>query len=154
MVKRTYIFFLSFSICLNADLNKSPQNYLSPENIPLNKEAMIYSISANFNGMSLKSVKVDKPNIFNLSKYHTVSKKDKYALKAINKNGKEVFFVGLGNPFYIHVDHIGYEDSDVFGGYIEQEFEIAIPINKKVSHLILLKQDESGFKEIKKIEVN
>ena len=47
-----------------------------------------------------------------------------------------------------------YEDSDFFGGYIEQEFEIAIPINKKVSHLILLKQDESGFKEIKKIEVN
>ena len=36
----------------------------------------------------------------------------------------------------------------------KQEFEIAIPINKKVSHLIRLKQDESGFKEIKKIEVN
>ena len=154
MVKRTYIFFLSFSICLNADLNKSPQNYLSPENIPLNKEAMIYSISANFNGMSLKSVKVDKPNIFNLSKYHTVSKKDKYALKAINKNGKEVFFVGLGNPFYIHVDHIGYEDSDVFGGYIETELDLPISLNKKASKIILLSQNEFGFKEIKRLNLN
>jgi hypothetical protein len=46
------------------------------------------------------------------------------------------------------------KDSEFFGGYIEQEFEIAIPINREISHLILLSQDEFGLKEIKKIEVN
>ena len=30
--------------------------------------------------------------------------------------------IGIGNPFYIHADHIGYEDSDVFGGYIRSKY--------------------------------
>ena len=67
---------------------------------------------------------------------------------------KKIFLQALEILFYIHVDHIGYEDSEFFGGYIEQEFEIAIPINREISHLILLSQDEFGLKEIKKIEVN
>jgi hypothetical protein len=154
MVKIIYLLVLFSSLSLNAEINKNLNNYLSPANISLDKEAMIYSVSASFNSMSLKSIKIDKPNNYHLSKYHTISKKDKYALKALNKDGKEVFLVGIGNPFYIHVDHIGYEDSEFFGGYIEQEFEIAIPINREISHLILLSQDEFGLKEIKKIEVN
>ena len=57
-----------------------------PRTYPLNKEAMIYKVvsSHNFNGMSLKSVKVDQSQIiFNLSKYSQhVSRKDKYATKS------------------------------------------------------------------------
>ena len=104
--------------------------------------------------MSLKSIKIEKPTKLNMSKYHTLSKKDKYALRALNEDGKEVLLVGLGDPFYFHVDHIGYEDSEIFGGYIDQEFEIAIPLTIQISHLVLLLQDEFGLKEIKKIEVN
>ena len=89
-----------------------------------------------------------------MGKYHTLSKIDKYALRALNKEGKEVLLVGLGDPFYIHVDHIGYEDSDVFGGYVDQDFEIAVPLSIQISHLILHYQNEFGLKEIKKIKVN
>ena len=101
MVKKIYLLVLFSSLCLNAEINKNLNNYLSPANISLDKEAMIYSVSASFNSMSLKSIKIDKPNNYHLSKYHTISKKDKYALKALNKDGKEVFLVGIGNPFYI-----------------------------------------------------
>ena len=154
MVKNTYILILILSMCLNAELSKNPQNYLSPENISLDREAMIFSVSASFNDLSLESIKIDKPKKSNMGKYHTLSKIDKYALRALNKEGKEVLLVGLGDPFYIHVDHIGYEDSDVFGGYVDQDFEIAVPLSIQISHLILLYQNEFGLKEIKKIKVN
>tara|TARA_B100001564_G_scaffold348411_1_gene350282 strand:+ start:7180 stop:7644 length:465 start_codon:yes stop_codon:yes gene_type:complete len=154
MVKKIFILIFLLSINLDAELFKSPQNYLSPENISLDNEAMIYSVSASFNNMSLKSIKIEKPSKLNMSKYHTLSKKDKYAMRALNEDGKEVLLIGLGDPFYFHVDHIGYEDSEIFGGYIDQEFEIAIPLTIQISHLVLLSQDEFGFKEIKKIEVN
>ena len=156
MVKKTFISILLLSTFLHAHagLNKNPQNYLSPGNIPLDKEAMIYSVSASFNSISLESIKIDKPKKLSMGKYHTISKRDKYALSAQNKEGKEVFLVGLGDPFYIHVDHIGYEDADIFGGYIDQDFEIAIPLSMKISYLVLLSQNEFGFKEIKKIKVN
>ena len=58
MVKKTFISILLLSTCLHAHagLNKNPQNYLSPGNIPLDKEAMIYSVSASFNSISLESI--------------------------------------------------------------------------------------------------
>ena len=154
MVKYKYILILFLSIGLNAELIKNSENYLSPENISLDKEALIYSVSASFNNISLQSIKIENPKKSNMGKYHTLSKKDKYALSAINKEGKEILLVGLGDPFYIHVDHIGYEDSDIFGGYIDYEFEIAIPLSVEISHLVLLSQNEFGLKEIKKIKVN
>lgn len=153
ILKKTFLLSL-LSISLNADLDVNPQILMSPENTSLDKEAMIYSISASFNSMSLEAIKIDKPSKLNMSKYHTLSKRDKYALRALNKEGKEVLLVGIGDPFYIHADHIGYEDSDVFGGYIDQEFEIAIPLRIEISHLVLLSQNEFGLNEIKKIKVN
>jgi len=74
MVKKTFISILLLSTFLHAGLNKNPQNYLSPGNIPLDKEAMIYSVSASFNSISLESIKIDKP------------KKDKTTLPDIHKN--------------------------------------------------------------------
>ena len=80
MVKKIFTLILLLSLNLDAELRKSPQYYLSPENISLDNEAMIYSVSASFNNMSLKSIKIEKPSKLNISKYHTLSKKDKYAL--------------------------------------------------------------------------
>ena len=154
ILKKIFLLSLSLSISLNAELEVKPHILMSPENISLDNEAMIYKVSASFNNMSLKSIKIEKPSKLNMSKYHTLSKKDKYALRALNEDGKEVLLVGLGDPFYFHVDHIGYEDSQIFGGYIDQEFEIAIPLTIQISHLVLLSQDEFGLNEIKKIEVN
>ena len=62
--------------------------------------------------------------------------------------------MGIGNPFYIHVQHIGYEDSNVFGGYIDYDIDIRNPINVDMSYIVLVSQDEFGLKEIKKIKIN
>ena len=62
-------------------------------------------------------------------------------------------FVGLGDPFTIHIDHIGYEDEMVFQGNVSQDFEIALPVTSNAEYFVLLSQDEFGFKEIKKIKV-
>ncbi len=72
----------------------------------------------------------------------------------LNEKGKQVLILGLGNPFYIHADHIGYEHSHDFGGNIEQNLEIAVPLNINASNLLLLSQDEFGFKEVARIKIN
>ena len=144
------IFFLN----LSADLEKTSINLISPENISLNKDAKIYEISASFNNMILKSSKIAKPSKKFLQKFSTISKKDRYAIQVLDNKGKQVLILGIGNPFYIHADHIGYEQSHDFGGYIDQNFEIAIPLNINASNLLLLSQDEFGFKEVARIKIN
>ena len=59
----------------------------------------------------------------------------------------------LGDPFTMHIDHIGYENETVFQADIPQNFDIAMPITTNAAYFVLLSQDEFGFKEIKKIKV-
>ena len=40
------------------------------------------------------------------------------------------------------------------GGNIEQNLEIAVPLNINASNLLLLSQDEFGFKEVARIKIN
>ena len=83
-----------------------------------------------------------------------VTPRDKFAIRVLDENEREIMLVGIGNPFYIHADHIGYEDSDVFGGYVETEINLPISLNKTASQIILLSQSEFGFKEIKRLDIN
>ena len=52
--------------------------------------------------------------------------------------------------YYLH----SYEDSNVFGGYIEQDIEIALPLGMDASYFVLLSQDSNGLKKVKEIKVN
>jgi hypothetical protein len=79
--------------------------------------------------------------------------RDQFALRVLDKNKKEVILLGLGNPFYIHAQHIDYENSRVFGGYVESEFEIALPLGIDASYFVLLSQDSYGLKIINEIKV-
>jgi hypothetical protein len=99
-------------------------------------------------------VKVAKPSTQSLMRYGLISRKDKYAIKVLNDKGNQIMLVGLGDPFTMHIDHIGYEDETVFQADIPQNFEIALPVTSNAAFLVLLSQDEFGFKEIKKIKVN
>ena len=63
-------------------------------------------------------------------------------------------FVGLGDPFTIYVDHIGYEDKKIFQADIPRDFEIALPFLAKAEYFVLLYQDEFGLKEVKRIKVD
>ena len=153
MVKLGFLVISLFFLNLNADLNKSSVSLISSENISDAIDANIYEISASFNNLTLKSVKIGKPNKSLMTKFSTISKKDRYAIQVLNDKGNQVMLLGLGNPFYIHADHIGYEHSHDFGGYVDQNLEIAIPININAAQLVLLSQDEFGFKQVSKINL-
>lgn len=154
MVRVSYLILVIFFLNISAELDKVSIKPISPENISLHKDAKIYEVSASFNNMILKSSKISKPNKTYLQKFSTISKKDRYAIQVLDEKGKQVLILGLGNPFYIHADHIGYEHTHDFGGYIDQNFEIAIPLDINASNLLLLSQDEFGFKEVARIKVN
>jgi hypothetical protein len=153
MVKYSFLVISLFFLNLNADLDKSTVRLISYENISVTKDAKIYEVSASFNNMVLKSARTGKPNKNFLKKFSTISKKDRYAIQVLNEMGNQVMLLGLGNPFYIHADHIGYEHSHDFGGYIDQNLEIAIPLTINAAQLVLLSQDEFGFKQVSNINL-
>ena len=153
MVKLGFFVISLFFLNLNADLNKSSVSLISSENISDAIDANIYEVSASFNNLTLKSAKVGKPNKNFMTKFSTISKKDRYAIQVLNDKGNQVMLLGLGNPFYIHADHIGYEHSHDFGGYVDQNIEIAVPININAAQLVLVSQDEFGFKQVSKINL-
>jgi hypothetical protein len=122
--------------------------------ISLGAEAQIYTLLGNKNNIELKEIKIAQPSRDSLKLLKLLTPRDKYAIRVLDDNNKEIMLIGIGNPFYIHADHIGYEDRHVFGGYIETELNIPLSINTKPSKIILLSQDEFGLKEIKRLDVN
>ena len=153
MVKIRLLILSIFFLNLSADIERSSPSFISADNMSFDKDARIYEVSASYNNMILKSSKIGKPSKKSLQKFSTISRKDRYAIQVLNEHGKQVLILGLGNPFYIHADHIGYEHSHDFGGYVDQSLEIAIPININAAQLVLLSQDEFGFKQVSKINL-
>lgn len=124
------------------------------ELLSVNKKATIYSINANEKGLSHKATRIEKPTRSNLRIYQAPSRRDKYILKVFDKDNKVISVMGLGDPFYIHVQHMGYEDSYVFGGKISRKFDIPIPSDINAAYISLNSQDDFGIKEVQKIRLN
>lgn len=122
--------------------------------ISIGTEAQIYTLLGTKNNIELKEVKIAKPRRNSLKLLKLLTPRDKYAIRVLDNKNKEIMLIGIGNPFYIHADHIGYEDRHVFGGYIETELNLPLSINTKPSKIILLSQDGFGLKEIKRLNVN
>ena len=157
MVKITKILFLCiFILNINAKSFDEIENKINPlqHRLSPNFDARIFNVSGSKDSISISSYKIAKPTQNLLSSYKLLTKRDRYALRVLNKDKEEIALLGLGNPFYIHAQHIGYEDSKVFGGYIEQDIEIALPLDMDASYLVLLSQDSNGLKEVKEIKVN
>ena len=156
MVNKVFsIAIIIFTLSLGAEENASLKQFdRLDQKVSMDKEARIFSITGSVNNISLLGVKVTKPSTQSLMQYGLISRKDKYAIKVLNDKGNQIMLVGLGDPFTMHIDHIGYEDETVFQADIPQNFEIAIPVTSNAAFFVLLLQDEFGFKEIKKIKVN
>ena len=82
-----------------------------------------------------------------------VDDNDIYAVKIFNKNEEYLYTLGIGNPFYAHATHIGFEDSDVMGGPVNSNIiEISIPTNIEPSYFVISKRNNVGlFDDIQKI---
>ena len=155
MVKKLYVaLFILLTHSLHAQEGGSFKKFDNMnQKVSANKEAKIFSITGSVNNISLSSVKFAKPNAHSLKQYGLISRKDKYAIKVLNEKGNQIMFVGLGDPFTVHIDHIGHENETVFQADIPQNFDIAMPVTSNAAYFVLLSQDEFGFKEIKKIKV-
>ena len=155
MVKKLYVtLFILLTYSLDAQEVGALKKFDNMNHkVSINKEAKIFSITGKVNDISLLGVKIAKPSIQSLKKYGLISRKDKYAIKVLNEQGNQIMLVGLGDPFTIHIDHIGYENETVFQADIPQNFDIAMPVTTNAAYFVLLSQDEFGFKEIKKIKV-
>ena len=62
--------------------------------------------------------------------------------------------VGLGNPFYIHVQHMDFEDRHIFGGDIERNFDIPVPLDSNAAYITLNENTEFGLKQINAISLD
>ena len=154
MVNKLYLIsIILFAITLDAEETAFKQFDRFDQKVSIDKDAKIFSITGSINNISLLGVKVAKPNTHSLKQYGLISRKDKYAIKVLNAEGNQIMFVGLGDPFTIHIDHIGHENETVFQADISQNFDIAMPLTSNAKYFVLLSQDEFGFKEIKKIKV-
>ena len=155
MVKKIFITISIFScILISADeISNLKKIDVLHSDLSIEKDTYIYTLAGNFNNLKLKEKKVAKPSKESLKLLKAVTPRDKYAIRVLDENKREIMLIGIGDPFYVHADHIGYEDSNVFGGFIETEIDLPISLNKKVSQIILLSQSEFGFKEIKKLNL-
>ena len=157
MVKIFYIVFtLVISVSISANMPPLLKQDLDKANSALEIEEMakIYNLSGNRFGISIENSKIGKPTKAAIKNMKLLTPSDKYALSILDSDKKEIFLIGLGDPFYIHAQHIDYEESDFFGGYIDTNIEIALPIDTDVSYLVLLSQDDKILKKIREVKVN
>ena len=156
MVKlKNIICILTISLPLFADLppiykKDFEQNSYS---LDVEKNAQLFSISGNRLGISIKDISIGKPSAIAIKNMKLLSPEDKYALKILDANKKEIFMIGLGDPFYIHAQHIDSEDRDFFGGYVDANIDIALPFDADISYFVLLSQENRFLKKISEIKV-
>ena len=157
MVKIFYIFgILILTSFIEArplpDISINPQhNVVNP---PIEDIAKIYTISGTKDGISLKKKTIAKPQFSSLKNLRLLTPRDKYALKVLDKAKKESILLGLGDPFYIHAQHIGYEEESIYNIDIPLEgYQIAYPRNLDPYYITYSKRGVNNvFEAIKLIQ--
>ena len=152
MVKLIYLTLILFLGHSYGDIEKDIDiNFLTKD---LNEDALVLSLVGSKNGLRLEKSVVKQPNYNVIAKYKSFSKRDEYVLRILNDDRKEVAVIGLGNPFYIHAQHIDYEDSVEHGEYIDnQKIDVVIPLSIDVAYVVLATQDAFGLYDVNEISI-
>ena len=154
---KKYNLFVGVFLCL---FNLNADEILESEKIIKlhtddNELTSVYIFDGTPSEFSLKKVIENKPKKSLIKKIRLVDDNDIYAVKIFNKNEEYLYTLGIGNPFYAHATHIGFEDSDVMGGPVNSNIiEISIPTNIKPSYFVISKRNNVGlFDDIQKISL-
>ncbi len=104
---------------------------------------------------SIDKISIDRPKERSLKKIKFLTDEDAYAIKVYGKDGKFIYTLGIGNPFYANYQHIGYEDREYMGGPVRSaKIEVAIPLHIEPSSFIISKRDVNGkLKDIQEISI-
>ena len=112
-----------------------------------------------FNGspesFSLDKITIDKPKERTLKKVKFLTDEDTYAVKVFGEDGKFLYTLGIGNPFYANYQHIGYEDRPYMGGPVSSaKIEIAIPLHIEPTSFVISKRNMTGkYEDIQEISI-
>tara|TARA_B100000886_G_scaffold191441_1_gene131865 strand:- start:5543 stop:6670 length:1128 start_codon:yes stop_codon:yes gene_type:complete len=119
----------------------------------VNETEKIVNLDLSKDDISVKNVERGLADLRQI-KETKISKKDIYSLSFFNEDMKVVYTVGIGNPFNARVQHIGYEESNVFSIDIPiQNFSIAIPSEIEPSYVSINKRNEfNEYNIIKLVE--
>ena len=137
----------SFDIKESKQLNKIHAN-------PFN-DSYIIVFSGSPESFSIDKISINKPKERTLKKVKFLTDEDTYAVKVFGKDGKFLYTLGIGNPFYANYQHIGYEDRLYMGGPVSSaKIEIAIPLHIEPTSFVISKRNITGkFKDIQEISI-
>ena len=118
-------------------------------------ESYIFVFDGSPESFSIDKISIDRPKERSLKKIKFLTDEDAYAIKVYGKDGKFIYTLGIGNPFYANYQHIGYEDREYMGGPVRSaKIEVAIPLHIEPSSFIISKRDFNGkLKDIQEISI-
>ena len=118
-------------------------------------ESYIFVFDGSPESFSIDKISIDRPKERSLKKIKFLTDEDAYAIKVYGKDGKFIYTLGIGNPFYANYQHIGYEDREYMGGPVSSaKIEVAIPLHIEPTSFIISKRDMTGkFKDIQEISI-
>ncbi|MDC3066671.1 hypothetical protein OA175_01130 [Gammaproteobacteria bacterium] len=118
-------------------------------------DSYIFVFDGSPESFSIDKISIDRPKERSLKKIKFLSDEDAYAIKVYGKNGKFIYTLGIGNPFYANYQHIGYEDREYMGGPVRSaKIELAIPLHIEPTSFIISKRDVNGkLKDIQEISI-
>ena len=141
--------FLSLGLSAKNVKIEKPTLGLNSSGLIFEDEVKTYNIIANPSSINITSVEIKKPLLKSKTRYRLPTKRDRYVIKVLNKKGNVVSLVGIGDPFTIHADHIGYEDSEAFSMTLDnQEIELMLPASIEAETFVFLYQNEFGLRAI------
>jgi hypothetical protein len=148
-IKILCMVFLSLGLPAKDIKLDKPTLGLNSAGLIFEEKVKTYNIVANPSSINITSVEIKKPLLKSKTRYRLPTKRDRYVIKVLNKKGNVVSLVGIGDPFTIHADHIGYEDSEAFSTSLEnQEIELILPAKIEAETLVFLYQNEFGLSTI------
>ena len=136
----------------NGSLKKMNNKVLRTARV--NKTEKIINLNLSINEISVNNIKNDVANS-NQIKLTKISKRDIYTLSFYDENMDNIYTIGIGDPFNARVQHIGYEESNIFSLNVPiKNFSIAIPKEINARFISINRRDDfNNFNIIKITEI-
>jgi hypothetical protein len=145
----------------NANNKKNKSNiFISPS---ANKNEKVLSLDLTKQSIVLNKVDIKKPNKKDIRRPF-IKKTDKYVVNFYNQENELIYQLGIGNPFEIKIQHIGYVDKHnhdhhhdkfIFEDSRVSDIKLVIPSNINPQFISLSKRAiNNSFEEISRIPIN
>ena len=153
MIKKLLLAIVfAFTFFIHSDEIKETKQLNKIHANPFN-DSYIVIFDGSPESFSIDKISIDKPKERALKKVKFLTNEDTYAVKVFGKDGKFLYTLGIGNPFYASYQHIGYEDRPFMGGPVSSaKIEIAIPLHIEPTSFVISKRDMTGkYEDIQEI---